>query len=399
MNTIPTTVNRQSLFSELALLPKPFYLLMAGSFINRFGHFVIPFLAIYMRQLGLPTAATGYALAAYGVGGLSASLAGGYLADRIGRKPTLLISCFGAGIAMILLSLAKTVPTLVAGTFLTGFMTCIYYPASSSLIADLIEEDLRIRAYAVQRFVGNLAFACGMSTAGLLASSSFTLLFIIDASSTIVLGLIILLGLKRGIGKKSQTQSGWGEAMKSIAKNTPFIKAMIASFFVALIFWQLSSSLGLQIMNTPGLGEKTFGFLMGLNGVMIVLLELPLTSWSRKHPPRKMIALGYFMVGGGLALLAINTSLPMLILAMVVLTFGEMISLPVNSSYVVSMAPEEMRGRYMGVMGLTWNTAIGVGPMVGLWIFGFSPTLLWILCGLTGLLSALCILSKVWEEK
>ncbi|MEJ6831072.1 MAG: MFS transporter [Akkermansiaceae bacterium] len=271
-------------------------------------------------------------------------------------------------------------------------MSCIYYPASSSLIADLISKELRLRAYALQRFAINLAFGLGMCTAGLMASKSFFWLFIVDAGTTVVLGLIILFGLKRGIGKKAADKAGWGEAIPVIVKDGRFVRASIASFLVAVIFWQTSSTLGLQVIGESGFNEETFGFILGLNGLMIVFLELPLTNWTRRFKPQRMIALGYSLVGLSLALLAIEATLPMLIIAITVLTIGEMIALPVNSSYVAELAPENLRGRYMGIMGLSWNTAVGMGPLIGLWVFARSPEALWILCGIVGLLSAWIIL-------
>lgn len=383
------------MIADLKLLPRPFYLLMAGSFINRFGHFVIPFLAIYLSQLGFTPAVTGYALASYGAGGFFASILGGYLADRIGRKPTLLISCFGAAGAMIVLAFAHTVPSFIVGAFLSGLMTNLYYPASSSLTADLIGKELRVRAFAVQRLVLNLATACGMMTAGLVAATSFFWLFVADAGTTLILGLIVLFGLKRGIGKKAEaTNAGWSAALPIIGKDRAFLRAVGASFLVAVVFWQTGSSLGLQVTGESGLDEKAYGFLLGLNGLIIVLFELPLTNLTRGRDPQRVMALGYALLGGGLSLLAFGSGVFMLILSMVVLTIGEMISSPVASSYVANLAPDEMRGRYMGVNGLSWNVAAGVGPMAGLWIYGANPELLWVLCGVLGLAAAALILVR-----
>ena len=383
---------RGCLITELKLLPKPFYLLIVGTFISRFGHFIIPFLTIYLRQLGFASSVTGLALAGYGAGGFSACILGGYLADRIGRKPTLLISCIGATCAMLLLSIAKTPFTIITGTFLCGLMSNLFYPASTSLVADLVPKDLRLRAYAVQRFSANLAFALGMTTAGLVAAHSFHWLFIADAGTTLILTLIILFGLQRGIGKKADKLAGWPTALRSIFTNYTFLRAFLASFLVAIIFWQISSTFGLQVTEVSGYSEKVYGYILGLNGIMIVIFELPLTNWTRKFNPQRMMAFGYTLIGGGLGLLTLGSSLSMLLIAMVILTIGEMIALPVSSSYVAELAPENMRGRYMGFFGFSWSLSIGLGPMIGLAVFSHSPFILWMLCGIAGLIAAAVIL-------
>lgn len=383
------------MIADLRRLPRPFYLLLAGSFINRFGHFVIPFLAIYLRQLGFAPAATGYALAAYGAGGFFASILGGYLADRIGRKPTLLISCFGAAATMMTLAYARSIPEFVVGAFFSGLTTSLYYPASSSLTADLIGKELRVRAFAVLRLVINLATACGMMTAGLVAATSFFWLFVADAATTVILGLIVLFGLKRGIGMKADVaKAGWSVALPVIARDGAFLRAVGASFCVAVVFWQTGSTLGLEVTEGAGLDEKAYGFLLGLNGIMIVFLELPLTNWTRRRDAQRVMALGYALMGGGLALLAFGSGAAMLVLAMVVLTVGEMISSPIASSYMANLAPDEMRGRYMGFGAFSWNIAAGIGPMTGLWIYGMSPQMLWLSCGVLGLGAAWLILVR-----
>jgi len=391
---------QDSLIAELKQMPRTFYLLMAGTFVSRFGHFVIPFLAIYLRQLGHPSSVTGYALLAYGGGGFVASILGGYLADRIGRKPTLLISCFGATIAMLGLGTVHSVTGILSGAFLAGLMSCLYYPASSSLIADLISPELRIRAFAIQRLAINLATALGMATAGLVAASSFAWLFLADAATTAVLGLIVLFGLQRGIGKKSSTaDAGWGTALRVISRDVPFLKVASATLIVAMIFWQTSSTFGLQVIDRSGFDERTFGYLLGFNGLMIVFLEIPITNWTRYQNPKMMIGVGNALVGLGLALLAISGSLTMLVASIIVLTFGEMIASPVVSTYVAELAPEEMRGRYMGVMAFCWSVAIGAGPALGLKIFSYSPELLWLLCGVAGLISAAIVMVGKSENK
>jgi MFS family permease len=149
----------------------------------------------------------------------------------------------------------------------------------------------------------------------------------------------------------------------------------------------------LQITKTGGFNESVFGGLMALNGIMVVLLELPLTSWTRKHLPIRVMSIGYALVGIGMGVNLFGASLTVLVLVMVVITLGEMISLPIAHSYIAGLAPEEMRGRFMGVLGIAWNSATMLGPALGMALFsvwpdGVWPDGVWLACLALGLAAA-----------
>lgn len=373
-----------SLWSDLKSLPGPYWVLFSGTLINRFGHFVMPFLALYLQREGYAAWVTAIALGAYGAGGLVAGLLGGYCADRWGRKPTIIVSCVGGAVCMILLSQAANPWTIICGASAVGMFSAMYFPASSALLADLIPEHLRVRAFGCQRLAVNLGFAIGMAVAGLMAEHSFFLLFVVDALTTSFLGIVILFGVPE-IRKKTKANPSWGPAIGEMRRNPDYLRAITASFLIAVVFWQLSSTWGLQITKRGGFNESVFGGLMALNGIMIVLLELPLTSWTRKHLPIRVMSIGYAMVGIGMGVNLFGASLTILILAMVVITVGEMISLPIAHSYIAGLAPEEMRGRFMGVLGIAWNSATMIGPALGMALFSVWPDGVWIACLALGL--------------
>src|SRR5215210_4892732 len=99
-----------SLTQNLKSLPRPAWILFAGTFVNRFGTFVMPFLVIYLTRQGYSGAQAGIAVSAYGAGHLIASMLGGHLADRIGRRNTIALSMFSSTTAMIALSQARAYP-------------------------------------------------------------------------------------------------------------------------------------------------------------------------------------------------------------------------------------------------------------------------------------------------
>jgi MFS family permease len=378
-----TTTN---LMQDLRALPGQYWILFGGTLVNRMGSFVIPFLAIYLRQMGYDAGTTSVTLAAYGAGALVAGVAGGYLADRIGRKPTMLISCAGAAASMLVLSQARALPGLVSMTFMTGLLTAMYGPPAGALIADLVPPRLRVRAFSCQRLAINLGFAIGMALAGFLATRSFLALFIGDAGTTLVLGLILFFGLKKRPPVVAKSGAGWGPALRHMRRNTAFKLATVASFLMSAVFWQMSSSYGLQATQGAGLDERAYGLLMGFNGLMIVCFELSITNYSRRFSPVKVMALGYLLIGLGMAANALGANLPVLVTSMAIFTLGEMIAMPVGSGYMAALAPDEMRGRYQGVMSMTFSAATMLGPSLGIQLYEASPLALWL-----GLLTLSCI--------
>ncbi|MGJ8696650.1 MAG: MDR family MFS transporter [Verrucomicrobiaceae bacterium] len=367
------------LWNDLRALPGPYWVLFSGTLINRFGHFVMPFLALYLQREGYAPWVTAIALGAYGGGGLIAGFLGGYCADRWGRKPTIIVSCAGGALCMMLLSQAVGPWAIVVVSSAVGMFSAMYFPAASALLADLVPGELRVRAFGCQRLAVNLGFAVGMAVAGLMAEKSFYLLFVVDALTTSVLGIIILFGVPE-VRKVSKVDSSWAPALREMRRNPAYLRAITASFMIAVVFWQLSSTWGLQVTLGGGFDESVFGWLMALNGIMVVLLELPLTSWTRKHLPIRVMSLGYALVGIGMGFNLMGANLGVLVFAMVVLTIGEMISLPIAHSYIAGLAPEEMRGRFMGVLGIAWNGATMVGPALGMALFSVWPDGVWLCC-------------------
>ena len=390
MNTYTTN---GSLWTDLKALPKPYWVLFFGTLINRFGHFVMPFLALYLKREGLPTWVTALALGAYGAGGLIAGIAGGYLADRLGRKPTIIISCAGAAAAMMLLSQTGNPWTIIAVTCSVGMFSSMYFPAASALLADLVPVHLRVRAFACQRLAVNLGFALGMAVAGIMATKSFFILFVVDALTTGALGIIILFGVPEGRKTKTQNAS-WGPALREMRDRPAYMRAIAASFLIAMVFWQLSSTWCLQVTERAGLNVTIYGALMALNGLMVAFLELPLTSWTRRYSPVSVMTVGYATVGLAIGLNLIGTSMAILVIMMIAFTIGEMISLPIANSYIAGLAPEDMRGRFMGVLGVAWNAATMIGPAAGMALFEIWPDGVWLASLILGLAAAWVIRTK-----
>ena len=374
---------QRNLRENLRALPRPVWVLFAGTFINRFGTFVMPFMAIYLTRSGYSIAQAGAAVSAFGGGHVVASMVGGHLADRIGRRNTICVSMFAGAIAMVALSQARSYPVILLLTFLTGSMVEMYRPAATALIGDLVKPEQRIAAFGMYRWAINLGFAAGPATAGFLANRSFFLIFLFDAMTSLIFGLVALFMLPHGL-RVSAKEEQTGEALRHALRNNRFVLFLIATLCVTWIEFQLHSTFPLYIQQL-GYQPSTYGLLLSINGVMIVVFELALTTWTQRRPPQRIIALGYALAAIGIAMTGLAHTIPQLVGTVIVWTLGEMVYAPVTGAYVTSLAPERYRGRYSGLWMLMWSLGMLLGPWIGTLIFQRRPALLWGTCAIVGL--------------
>jgi len=377
-----------SLLAELRLMPRPVWVLAVGVFINRFGTFVIPFLTLYMTRTGYSPADIWKTFAALAAGGVTSAILGGWLADRIGRKNTMSIALISAACAMLGLWQADDLTSYVIAAFFVGLSHGAYHPAASSLLADLVPSENRVIAFGVSRFAINLGFGCGMAAGGFLAEISYDLLFIGDALTTGIYGAISFFLLPHGLKTASGKASRWLPALVSIWANKAFVRMFFSSFFGVFLFFHWGGAVALLIKDL-GYPERVYGMLMAFNGFIITVAELPLSHWVKRFNARWVIGIGFLLCGVGVACCGFASSWIWVAIAILIFTVGEMISMPVSGAYVSQLAPEDMRGRYNGVIGLTWHFGHAIAPGLGILLYQTNAPLLWwgsLGCGVVSLL-------------
>jgi|688.fasta_scaffold22934_7 MFS family permease len=395
MRSAPT----DSLRSELRSLPRAYWVLVGGWFVNRFGTFVVPFLTLFLTSRGHPPTSVALVLSMNGLGQFSASLLGGYFSDRFGRRHTIVIGTFANAAAIFSLYFAHEIGAIAGFMFLAGFAGGFYMPASNALLADLVPEPLRLRAYSLQRVAINAGFACGSAAAGFLIGWSIFALFAGDAITTAAFGVIALTMLPHGL-RVAKKEASWSQAWVVLRRDGAFWALCASTILTSFVFQQFGSTFSLEVkqrnLTLDLLGwhlgpEMVFGMILAWNGTLVATCELPLTRWTQRFESRNVITLGYLLLGGGFAINALHGGVGMFFGAMTVFTIGEMLSQPMRSAYVAALAPETMRGRYMGALAMAATSANIFGPHVSLPFHARSPAGLWLTCGALGVLAAVVL--------
>ena len=376
--------SQQTLRGNLKALPRPAWILFGGSFLNRFGSFVITFLVLYVTRQGYSPTQAGLVVASYGLGSLPAAAFGGFLADRFGRRETIALSMFGAAAAMVALSQAHSLTALFLLSALAGLAAELYRPASGALLADLVPSHRRVAAFGMYRLAINAGFAVGTAVAGFMAERSFTLLFLGDAVSSVLFGIVVLVGLPRTKAGENTYEPG---SLRVIAKDRRFALFLLVSLIGAFVYFQMEAGLPLHIRDN-GLSYAIVGLLLAVNGAACLVLELPVIAVTQRLRARPVIAVGIALTGVGFFLTQFAHSVWPLAFTVLVWTIGEVISAPVSSAYVADLAPPAMRGRYTGTHGLTFSLSFVLAPAVGGWLYSLGPEVLFTTCGILGLLAA-----------
>lgn len=368
-------------------MPRSAWVLFAGTFVNRLGTFVLPFITLYLTGNGFSAPQAGLAIGAYGFGGLVAQIVGGLLADRIGRRNAIALSMFSTGVLTLALWQAESLALIVLLMFAIGTMGELHRPAAGALIADLLPSEQRVTAFTLFRLAINVGWAGGLALGGFLAESSFDLVFVGDAATSIAFGVISLAALPHGTRTKRHEETHLASARASILADRGFLLFLAAVLVTAAVYSQNVSTLPLHIREA-GFSPSTYGLLQALNGVIVVLFELPVISWTQRHDRFRIVALGELVIGLAFATLLFADTLPLLVAMIVLWTVGEMIESPVASAIVADRAPAHARGRYQSAFGSMFGVAWIVGPVLGTYAYSENEDLLWVGCGVLGLAAA-----------
>ena len=339
----------------------------------------------------------------FGLGSILASIVGGHLADQIGRRTVMVSALLGGAALLVVLSMVQSPVLLVLGIFAFSLVVDTYRPAAAAMIGDLASPEQRTRAFGLLYISINLGFTCGAALGGIIASYSFQWLFLGDALTTGIFGLGIVAFLPETRPKHSGEQSEddapsqgvpFLEAVRHVFSDGPFLMFCLATLALAMVFMQGMSTLPLYLRAEHGITERTYGFLMAINGLMIFLGQLPLTSWLERYNRMTIIVLGGIAISIGFGITQLGTTAAFFALTVVLWTLGEMMHAPFTNSIVTDLAPTALRARYQGMLAMCFSGALTIGaPIGGEVLARFGSGALWSGAFTLGLLACALYLS------
>lgn len=387
------TILSRRLFTQR--YPRQMWVLFWGTLISITGQSLVwPFLTIHIRQqLGVPLTQITLLFTLQSLGTMAATAALGPAVDRFGRKWVMVIGPLISAGAQIMMARADTYAAWAVLLVLYASAGVGFSLGSQAMIADMIPPEQRTEAYALMRMASNSGIAVGPAIGGFIITLSYAISFLTAATIQIGLGLTALLLLRETLTDEIRqrqnpargTSRGYGPLFRDGAFMSFWGVYLLLEMAASLVFTLLS----VYVKEQYRIPENQFGFIIGTNAVMVVLFQYAVTRITRRYRPLSVMAVSALFYAGGLAIFAAGQVFLAFWLGIVIMTIGELIIAPTATTLVAALAPADMRGRYMGVYGLSYRIGGGIGPVIGGWLGDrFLPAAIWYFGTAASLLAA-----------
>ena len=368
--------------------------------LNRCGFMAVPFMGLYITQvLHRPESDAGIIISFFGFGAIAGAAAGGKFTDMFGYRPVQIVAALVSGLFFLFFAFVENFTWLCVLAVVISFFSEAFRPANYAAISSYAAPGTETRSYSLNRLAVNIGWAIGVSVGGIIAAFNYKLLFMVEGGVSISVAIAILLFLpykKTTLSKEEKNQLT--DTIRKPWQDILFIKFLLLSAMFTTCFFMMFRVVPVFYKEVWHLNEALIGFILGINGVMIAVLEMVMISKiENKKSPIFYIVVGVITVSLSFVVLMLPKFIPLVLAvsSIVLFTFGEMLSLPFFNTFVVKRSNEYNRGLYAAGYTLSWSVAQVIGPTSGFYIaekFGYN--VLWI--SVTGLLLlCACFFSKL----
>ncbi len=303
---------------------------------------------------------------------------------------------FGSALFTLLVPVCPNVYVMIGLAVVIGFFAQLFRPAGGAILVDTVPAAQRVTAFGLLRLAINLGMSIGPLIGGLLSGVDYTYLFVGDAATSALFGLLVVLMLpETKPAPAPEPQPGEAAAARPSTDGYRRVLAdrsmrlyLIAIIAVTYVYTQTTVTLPLHVRDVH-LGNSFYGILLGINALMCVAIELPLTKFTGKYHPGRVLAVGMLMTGVGVSLTGVADTRITLLATVVMWSLAEMVYMPVATTYPGLFAQEHLRGRYQAAEAVSITFAQTLAPAVGGLVYAVSQTSHWASCAAVAVVGAL----------
>ncbi|WP_442598960.1 MDR family MFS transporter [Neobacillus sp. D3-1R] len=344
------------------------WVLLIGTIFARGTAFMtLPFLSIYLsRNMDLHPLLIGLTV---GISPLMATVGGfigGQLSDRYGRKPIMLTSLLILALVYYGFSIANSPGWFIVLNALSGLSNSFFEPTSQALMSDVTKKEKRMRVFSLRYTAINIGASVGPLIGAFLANSSPKLTFVITGTAYFSYFIVLVLFLNTISIQRNESKKGstFMEAVKIVRKDKILRYLILGVILINIGYAQVESNLPQFLEGSIEKGVMIYSVLLSINAVMVVLLQMPISHVAESYKPMQVLIVGSVCMSLGLFSFSFVNGWVVAILAMALLTIGEILIFPSNSILIDQLAEDHLRGTYFGA-GQFRKIGHFFGPVVG----------------------------------
>lgn len=386
-------------------LSKEIWYISLITLVNRAGTMVIPFLSLYLtKNLNFSYEDAGWILAFFGIGSVFGGWLGGKLTDLLGFYKVMVFSLLITGISFIGLQYITSFWGLCFSILFIMSIADSFRPAIYVSIKAYSKKENQTRAIGLIRLAINAGMAIGPTLAGLIiVTQGYNLLFWIDGLTCIIAIVLFKFLVNEAKEKKSEQDLVNKAKVKNVVYSDFTYWIFIAlCFFMGMAFFQLIVTMPLYYEKVFGLNEFKIGLFWIINVGLIIILEMPLLNYLEKSliPVTKHILMASFLMSISFYILYQNFWIGILIINMIVITFGEMLGFPYTNRFALNRATEGYEGSYMALYAMAFSLSHIFSSKIGLSIvdrFGYQIN--WLVTGTYGFIAVILSYWLIYRTK
>jgi predicted MFS family arabinose efflux permease len=356
------------------------WILSLAMFINRSGSMVLLFTSLYLtKELHFSIPEAGLAMSFYGIGSVLGSYAGGWLTDRRNFFDIMFWSLLISGCILLFMLVVKTPFLIDLVIFLYAFTSDSFRPANSKAIAAYSTPENRTRSVSLVRLAVNLGFSIGPAIGGFIAFyAGYKWLFVIDSFTGFAAAAMLYYYLPRVPAQnKEERKAALSDHSTSAYSDRQYLLFILLVAFFGMCFFQLFASIPQYFSKVCHYNEDTIGLLLGFNGILVVIIEMPLVAFLEKNRQIfQFIIAGVLCIPVALAILWLGKGMMVwALLYTLILTMSEILAMPFMMNFALSRPVKERQGQYSALYSISYGLANIFAPLLGLGIagaFGFD---------------------------
>lgn len=355
-------------FDSFRGLSREVWVLALITLINRAGTMVIPFLSLYLAESkGFSLTEIAWIMSAFGLGSVAGSWLGGFLNDRVGYYKAMVFSLLSSGIMFILVQYGEQFWAICSLVFLVILFADIFRPAMFVALKAYSKVENQTRSLSLIRLAINLGFAVGPAIAGFLIYNwSYSSLFWVDGVTCFAAALVLLYALnpKKSVVIQEKEEL---ESPQSAYKDGQFMLFFVGMMCMAFVFLQYFSTVPLYYSQAYGLSEEYIGLILGFNGFLVFVVEMPLMKYLEKSKKAVTyyVIIGMLLLTLSFAVLNVFSGVWVLWVGIALMSFSEIYAFPFSNKYAMNRSKRGKAGQYMALYSISFSVAHIIGHNTG----------------------------------